>query len=313
MPSDPPAIHVATAAQQRVALELSLRPLAPESRGPLLDTLANGPPQVLGPLNALLVAEQDNEVVAACWAQPAPGRAAALWPPEWASETRPVGGEATERALVAAAAAACDAAGVTMTQALFEFAGDSRTGSLESAGFYKIAELQYLGRSITPADKADEASEFSFEGFSPSDQARLKRLLARTYVDSLDCPGLDDLRDLDEVLAGYRATGRHDPSHWLLVREGDSDVGVLLMAEHPDADQAELIYMGVAPEARGRGLGRQILRRALATAAEMGVEHLMVAVDRRNTPARRLYEEAGFAAWAHRHVWVRARNAKPPA
>lgn len=311
MPPEPPTIRVANAAQQRTALELVLRPLAPESRGPLLDAIGTAGPQSLGPLDALFIAESGGEVVAAVWAQPAPGRAAALWPPEWIAE-RPEGWAATELALVRATTAACDAAGVAMTQALFEIAGDSRTGALETAGFYKMAELRYLGRSVpSPAEPIAQA-EFNFSTFSPTDHARLKRLLTLTYTDSLDCPGLDDLRDLEDVLIGYRSTGRYDPAHWLIVDDGEKDVGVLLMAEHPDAEQAELIYMGVTPEARGRGLGKLLIQQALATAAEMGVDHLMVAVDRENKPARRLYEGAGFAAWARRHVYVRARNAKPP-
>lgn len=293
--------------ERREALSLALRPLDPGARGPLLDTLAATPPQGLGPLDALFVAIEAGGIAAATWAQPSPGRAAALWPPEWAGR-RPVGAEAVEAALIEAAVTACDTSGVAMVQALFENADDPRAEALARAGFEKIAELDYLGRTIPGAPTRAAETVLNFEPFSQQHHARLKRLLQQTYVGSLDCPGLDALRDLEDMLAGYRATGRYDPQHWLIASDLDGqDVGVVLVSEHPDADQAELIYMGVAHEARGRGLGARLVDQAVRVSQAMGVEHLMAAVDRANVPARRVYERAAFSRWAQRQVYVRGR------
>jgi RimJ/RimL family protein N-acetyltransferase len=57
--------------------------------------------------------------------------------------------------------------------------------------------------------------------------------------------------------------------------------------------------MGVARAARGRGLGELILRAALdrvRAASVIEIVYLMVRAD--NAPARRLYEQAGFATMA---------------
>lgn len=308
MSTPSPLIRVAAEHERHKALELCLRSLAPESRGPLLDAVANIGFHPLGPLDTLLVAVEGEQVVAATWVQPSAGKSAALWPPEWARR-RPKDAQITEAALVAKAVQACDAAGVAMTQTLFEVSDDARIASVLAAGYYKIATLQYLGRSIRGADRKANADDLlTFEPYSPREHGRLKRLLTATYIDSLDCPGLETYRDLDDVLTGYRATGIYDPRHWLLASCEGEDVGVVLVAEHPGTDQAELIYMGLTPEARGRGFGRRLVQQAIATAASIGVDQLMVAVDEGNSPARRVYDRAGFAAWAKRYVYVRPKG-----
>ncbi len=196
-----------------------------------------------------------------------------------------------------------------MAQALFEAPADPRFAALKANGFYRIAELEYLGRAAPPLTEHDEPEEpLDFEPYNPAQHERLKRVLKQTYVDSLDCPGLDGVRDLEDVLAGYRATGHHEPGHWFFAVEEGVDLGVLLMADHPDSAQAELVYMGVTPPARGRGLGAKLVQQAIRAAGRMGADHLMVAVDKQNEPARRLYLKAGMAAWARRFVYVRPRG-----
>ena len=58
--------------------------------------------------------------------------------------------------------------------------------------------------------------------------------------------------------------------------------------------RGELVYLGVVPEARGRGIGRALLAQAMRDTAEMGLPQMGLAVDVANQPAVRLYEEAGF-------------------
>jgi len=58
--------------------------------------------------------------------------------------------------------------------------------------------------------------------------------------------------------------------------------------------RGELVYLGVVPEMRGHGIGRALLRRAIRETAEMGLTQISLAVDAGNTPALRLYRDAGF-------------------
>ena len=63
--------------------------------------------------------------------------------------------------------------------------------------------------------------------------------------------------------------------------------------------------MGLVPEFRGRGWGRQIARYAQWTARGAGVERLLVAVDATNRPAEKVYRSAGFEIWERRSVFLR--------
>ncbi len=52
----------------------------------------------------------------------------------------------------------------------------------------------------------------------------------------------------------------------------------------------------IVPSHRGRGIGRSVLSRIRATAADEGVRALHLEVSRDNTPARALYRSLGFEA-----------------
>jgi ribosomal-protein-alanine N-acetyltransferase len=60
------------------------------------------------------------------------------------------------------------------------------------------------------------------------------------------------------------------------------------------ADEAEILTIGVAPEARGTGLGARLLDTAAAVARDAGAAKLFLEVSARNAPARALYTKAGF-------------------
>ena len=63
--------------------------------------------------------------------------------------------------------------------------------------------------------------------------------------------------------------------------------------------------MGLTPEARGHGWGRQITQHAQYLARRAGVERIVLAVDAANGPALRMYRAMGFEIWDRRTVFVR--------
>jgi len=117
--------------------------------------------------------------------------------------------------------------------------------------------------------------------------------------------GLNGVRDVDSVVTGYQATGNYRPENWQIVRAGGEDVGVLLLADHPKAGHWELMYMGLAPEARGNNWGRQVTQYAQWLARSARVERIVLAVDSVNEPALRMYRSSGFEIWDKRDVYVR--------
>jgi ribosomal protein S18 acetylase RimI-like enzyme len=71
-----------------------------------------------------------------------------------------------------------------------------------------------------------------------------------------------------------------------------------------ELDAVEVAYVATAPHARGKGLGRELTRRAVELAKQTGARWLTLAVDRRNRPARRLYDQLGFEPWDERDAYL---------
>ena len=82
--------------------------------------------------------------------------------------------------------------------------------------------------------------------------------------------------------------------------DGGRLVGIATLVRPPRAKmrhRATLAAMYVAPEARGRKVGRALLERAMEAAREWGVTDLALSVTVGNEAARSLYAAAGFATY----------------
>ncbi len=66
------------------------------------------------------------------------------------------------------------------------------------------------------------------------------------------------------------------------------------MIEPPTVSVAHLYQMWVHPEARGKGLGRDLVSSAIAWARARSASKVVLEVTCGNDPARRLYEAVGF-------------------
>jgi [ribosomal protein S18]-alanine N-acetyltransferase len=100
-----------------------------------------------------------------------------------------------------------------------------------------------------------------------------------------------------------------DLERMVIAEAGDAALGYCFWEIHDGAAVLASIY--VAPEQRGRGIGRQLLERFAADARAQGLARLALGVKPDN-PARRLYERAGFRfthdAGGYRH-YARAADA----
>jgi ribosomal-protein-alanine N-acetyltransferase len=65
--------------------------------------------------------------------------------------------------------------------------------------------------------------------------------------------------------------------------------------------EVELLLVAVVPEARGQGLGRQLVTAATAHAARLGATELILEVRENNLVARQLYDSLGFAEVGRRN------------
>ena len=87
----------------------------------------------------------------------------------------------------------------------------------------------------------------------------------------------------------------------VIVAELDGEVVGFAYVESDPLNYAALLEKGawfhdlfVAPEARGRGLGRALAEAGVRAAAEMGAEKLLLSVAAANSPAKVFFEKAGF-------------------
>lgn len=81
----------------------------------------------------------------------------------------------------------------------------------------------------------------------------------------------------------------------------EDDAGLILV--RTVAGEAEILTVGVRPQARGGGVGRRLVEAALASALAEGAGSVFLEVAEDNAPARRLYAGLGFEAVGRRRAY----------
>lgn len=201
-----------------------------------------------------------------------------------------------------------------LVQALVEPAKTDELTMFASGGMSQIGVLSYLERR--PFRGPDPSSDLPPAGvcvrpWREDERETLERLLDATYIDSLDCPGLAQMRCTEDILDGHLQTGVFDPNSWSILERNGTPCGLSLMSEIPTSNCVELVYFGLAPEARGRGLGGYLLDTSLCLVQTKRDRTIALACDERNQPAMRLYRSRGFVERLRRVALV-ARVERSP-
>lgn len=175
----------------------------------------------------------------------------------------------------------------------------------QRSGFRRLTDLIYLQYAPpAPTAACPLPPNHRWLGYESRYQCLFAEVIQETYQDSLDCPELSGLRDMQDVLRSHRAAGYFLPDLWRLLLEGDTPVGVLLLNPLRQQHLMEITYMGLVPPARRRGLGRLMLQEAALAAQQSQNRPLTLAVDCRNHPAARLYRRFGFRDTHRRTVMI---------
>jgi len=200
--------------------------------------------------------------------------------------------------------------GWAFVQAVIDSAGGAEATMLVSAGLDPLAELELM-RLDLPLESPDAPASdpaLRWRPFDAADRHELETVLLDSYEQSLDCPRLVGLRSAADIIAGHQASGTFTPETWWLVEVDDRPAGVCFVSDAVSAPEAMVVYLGVAPSFRGRGLGRAMIRHAAQATYQRGRNALTLAVDRRNTFARNVYLDEGFVVTQRR--WVHARTSR---
>lgn len=245
--------------------------------------------------DGLHVAVKGGKIVSALLPVISPGRTVLLLAPSGAQHKAT---DAGTRQLVAPMCAYCAGRELALAQTLVDPQDPALEQAFVDEGFARMAELYYL-QAHPPAGAAaatDLPAGLSSVTYGADNHAEFGRAILDSYQDSLDCPALNGRRDIEDILAGHKASGAFDPTLWFLLRDDASgrSLGVLLLGHSPRGDAMELVYLGLSPGARGRRLGEVMMRRALAAVVGRGLARLCLAVDARNTPALKLYYRHGM-------------------
>jgi ribosomal protein S18 acetylase RimI-like enzyme len=124
-------------------------------------------------------------------------------------------------------------------------------------------------------------------------RAAFAEVFRRTLEGSADCVELPPSGDSDACMRAFDQRGEHAPEDFALLEGDAGPSGILLVVAV--SGNAEIAYLGVVPEARGRGLAKLLVARAFERAAARGARVLTVAVDSRNAAALALYRAGGFS------------------
>jgi ribosomal protein S18 acetylase RimI-like enzyme len=249
--------------------------------------------------SVLLGAWRGGQLVGVVRFQIQAGRTATLAPPRLNMRETPE----TAIQLVREACAVCRAAGCLALHVLMPPAAADDARVLTRAGLRHVADLLLM--MSLPVDFPDKRPplDLEFHDVGQIGDERLEALIQRTYAGSLDFPQIEGCRTMKDVLAGYRASGPFVPERWVVASRRREDVGCIIITADANAAQWELTYLGVVPEARGQGLGAQLVRHAQWMTNRADRERLVVAVDAQNTPALRVYDKCGFIEWNRQSVF----------
>ena len=106
--------------------------------------------------------------------------------------------------------------------------------------------------------------------------------------------------DWDQWRARTMESSTFDPRWWFVAWADDETAGVALSEHWAEDDLGWVGQLAVAPDWRGRGLGRALLLTALTAFAEAGVSRASLGVHGDNERAATLYESVGMRqAWRH--------------
>lgn len=198
---------------------------------------------------------------------------------------------------------------VRLAQALVDPGEHAQIEAHTRARMPVLATLLYLKRPMhRKRDVSGESLPTGVElvGYRPGvDETELAGLLPSTYEGTLDCPELSTVRRPVDVIASHRAAGAWTPDLWWIIHVDGEPNGVALFNPIPEQDAIELVYFGLTPGVRGRGLGARLLRCAFDRFAGRDERFITCACDERNTPAMRMYTALGMLESERRIALVR--------
>lgn len=296
------------------ALQLQLQALPDQERSERIQQLQDSSERGIVSLDECLIRCEGDRVAGVLLLVSQADGTMYVWPAETIHGLSPEVDAAIRRCLYEEAVRVVDAPEIWIGQSLLEVDQAEQSRELSEHGFPRLTDLIFMNHTVDAPTLADserlpDSGFWDSESFNePVNGADFARLVERTYESTCDCPELNGTRDGWQSLESHRQAGAYDPECWRLFRHNGRPAGVLLLTGHPPEPVWEVVYFGVAPEFRGNGFGRRILEAGIELARHKGIQEIVLAVDVRNAPAIRLYEQLKFQQFDRRIVHARLRR-----
>ncbi|WP_200761437.1 GNAT family N-acetyltransferase [Poriferisphaera corsica] len=245
--------------------------------------------------NLWIAKDPQNAILSALLMIPTPGGAGMIFlSPTASADQTPILQALTQAMLAAQPRASAN----TLYQSLIELNQTHQQTALLAAGFSHLALLNYmqirLGYASPPSTSQFTQQNIQTHTYSDQSHPLFERAIQDSYIDTLDCPGLLGKRSIQNVIAGHKATGDFDPNLWHVFTQDQSPIAVMLISKLGKNQTAELVYLGIAPSHRNKGLAKQFLSFGMQLASYEAQRKLITAVDNNNVPAVKLYKSLGF-------------------
>lgn len=251
---------------------------------------------------------RDNDLCAVCLLIESAGKAGILFlSPAHSGAT-----DAERAVMVNHALKHQDANRLHLVQALVDPMHQGDVQALEASSFKALATLVYMQRSMRRTDIRgrlvlhQEEQALKLSSWTTATRPLFERAILSSYEQTLDCPGLLGMREIDDIIAGHMSSGEFTPDMWHVLHDGDEPAGVMLINRTPPNDAMELVYLGLSPKWRGRGLGARLLTWGISQAREAGGAQMLLAVDEANAPAMAMYRAMQFIATGRKIAMIRA-------
>ena len=246
-----------------------------------------------------VVAVEDGRVTGTIGVLCQPGRVGLIFPPELDRPSAAVPG-----ALIDAAVRRLEKAGAAFVQLTLPADDAKLAEPFLDHGFSLLTDAVVLERPPSPRERGSQPDSLrAIPCHSQADSGCVAGMIARINDGTLDCPELDVLRSANDLLAAHRSHSEGGRARWWRYEDAGNDVGVVLGAVAEDADAIEILFFGVVPEHRGKGLGRKLLDRFLSDAGRDG-QMARAGMDCRNHFAHSVYAACGFRETGRLRVWV---------
>ncbi len=176
--------------------------------------------------------------------------------------------------------------------------------------YFMAAELAGIGR----LPRAASADQIRVEGFRDGMEEAAARLIAAAYKGHIDSQINDQYRSVSGArrflanIVQYPGCGAfYAPASLVAIDPASRELVGLVLASLVSARAGHITQICTAPEARGRGVGYELLRRSMGELARAGCTKVSLTVTAANGRAVQLYQRAGFEILRSfaAYVWTR--------